>query len=61
MATCMQHLYMIPEARKSVIEAVVSIHDHILCITCIPLYLSKFCLAIAVSIVYFCRTLPKLC
>ena len=23
MATCMQHLYMIPEARKSVIEAVV--------------------------------------
>jgi len=23
MATCMQHLYMIPEARKSIIEAVV--------------------------------------
>ena len=31
MATCMQHLYMIPEARKSVIESAVS--RHITCIT----------------------------
>ena len=30
MATCMQHLYMIPEARKSVIEAMVCT-DIILC------------------------------